>query len=95
MRCSPGCIQLPQFHSASREHGCLGGAGLDSFLCLLKHFQLNPVEFNLFLLINFPVSLPTPLRTPRHYYSKHNRKGLFFSTNFLTEETARFPPSRI
>lgn len=72
-----------------------GGAGLDSFLCLLKHFQLNPVEFNLFLLINFPVSLPTPLRTPRHYYSKHNRKGLFFSTNFLTEETARFPPSRI
>lgn len=57
-----------------------GPAG--SLPCLLKHFQLNPVEFNLLLLINFPVSLPTPLRTPRRYYSKHNRKGLFFLQTF-------------
>lgn len=92
---------LPKLHPAPTDPFSLQrawlfwGAGLDSFLRLLKHFQLNPVEFNLFLLINFPVFLPTPLRTPRHYYSKHNRKGLFFSANFLTEETARFPPSRI
>ena len=91
-------------HVPSQPHGqgawgqccCFQRAGLDGSLpCLLKHFQLNPVEFNLLLLINFSVSLPTPLRTPRRYYSKHNRKGLFFSANFLTEEASMIPPSRI
>lgn len=78
------------------QHCCFQGTGLDGSLpCLLKHFQLNPVELNLLLLINFPVSLPTRLRTPRRYYSKHNRKGLFFSANFLTEEASTIPPSRI
>lgn len=86
----------PRGHGTCRQHCCFQGAVWDSSLpYLLKHFQLNPVEFNLFLLINFPVSLPTPLRTPRHYYSKHNRKGLFFSANFLTEEASTIPPSRI
>lgn len=86
----------PHRHGAWGQRCCFQGAGPDCSLpCLLKHFQLNPVEFNLLLLINFPVSLPTPLRTPRRYYSKHNRKGLFFSANFLTEEASMIPPVRI
>lgn len=83
----------PQEQPAPPGERCFFGAGPAGCLpCLLKHFQLNPVEFNLLLLINFPVSLPTPLRTPRRYYSEHNRKGLFFSANFLTEEASVIPP---
>lgn len=55
-------------------------------------FQLSSVKFNLFPLIKFIVVLPSPLRTPKCYYSKHNGKGYFSVANFLAEESRKRNP---